>query len=124
MKIDIHLGPEKIIPPGESSDSANGAVVCFSGTVRGRENGQPIQSLFYEAYRPMAEHQIQAILKDLAVKYPCNSAEVIHRLGSVPVGETSLFVRVQAPHRSEAFQLLTSFLDRLKQDVPIWKTQP
>jgi molybdopterin synthase catalytic subunit len=124
MKIHIHLGPEKIVPPGESSDPANGAVVCFSGTVRGEENGQPIRSLFYEAYRPMAENQIQAILKNLAGKYPCTSAEVIHRLGTVPVGETSLFVRVRAPHRSEAFQLLTSFLDRLKQDVPIWKTQP
>jgi molybdopterin synthase catalytic subunit len=124
MKIQIHLGPEEIVPPKESSDSANGAVVCFSGTVRGEENGQPIRSLFYEAYRPMAEKQIQAILTDLSGKYPCTSAEVVHRLGTIPVGETSLFVRVQAPHRSEAFQLLTSFLDRLKQDVPIWKTQP
>ena len=124
MKIDIRLGPEKIIPPGESSDSTNGAVVCFFGTVRGEENGRPVCSLFYEAYRPMAENQIQSILADLAGKYPCASAEVIHRLGTVPVGETSLFVRVQAPHRAEAFQLLTSFLDRLKQDVPIWKTQP
>ena len=124
MKIHIHLGPEKIVPPKESSDPVNGAVVCFSGTVRGEENGQPIRSLFYEAYRPMAENQIQAILKELSYKNPCTSAEVIHRLGSVPVGETSLFVRVQAPHRAEAFQLLTTFLDRLKQDVPIWKTQP
>jgi len=124
MKIQIHLGPEEIIPLKESSDSANGAVVCFSGTVRGEENGQPIRSLFYEAYRPMAENQIQAILKELSEKSPCTSAEVIHRLGPVPVGETSLFVRVRAPHRAEAFQLLTSFLDRLKQDVPIWKTQP
>jgi len=124
MKIQIHLGPEKIIPPGESSDPTNGAVVCFSGTVRGEEAGQPIHSLFYEAYRPMAENQIQAILTELAAKHPCTSAEVIHRLGTVPVGETSLFVRVRAPHRAEAFQLLTSFLDRLKQDVPIWKTQP
>ena len=124
MKIQIRLGPEKIAPPKESSDSTNGAVVCFSGTVRGQENGQPIRSLFYEAYRPMAENQIQSILADLAGKYPCTSAEVIHRLGTVPVGETSLFVRVRAPHRAEAFQLLTSFLDRLKQDVPIWKTQP
>ena len=124
MKIQIHLGPEEIAPPGESSDPVNGAVVCFSGTVRGEENGKPIQFLFYEAYRPMAEKQIQAILTDLAAKYPCTSAEVTHRLGSVPVGETSLFVRVRAPHRAEAFQLLTSFLDRLKQDVPIWKTQP
>ena len=124
MKIQINLGPEKIVPPKESSDSTNGAVVCFSGTVRGEENGQPIRSLFYEAYRPMAENQIQSILTDLAGKYPCTSAEVIHRLGTVPVRETSLFVRVRAPHRAEAFQLLTSFLDQLKQDVPIWKTQP
>ena len=124
MKIQINLGPEKIVPPKESSDSTTGAVVCFSGTVRGEENGQPIRSLFYEAYQPMAENQIHSILADLAGKYPCTSAEVIHRIGSVPVGETSLFVRVRAPHRAEAFQLLTSFLDRLKQDVPIWKTQP
>ena len=124
MKIEIHLGPEKLVSPKESSDSANEAVVCFSGTVRGEENGQPIRSLFYEAYRPMAENQIQAILKELSEKSPCTSAEVIHRLGTVAVGETSLFVRVRAPHRAEAFQLLTSFLDRLKQDVPIWKTQP
>ena len=124
MKIQIQLGPEKIVPPKDSSDSANGAVVCFSGTVRGEENGQPIRSLFYEAYRPMAEKQIQAILTDLSGKYPCTSVEVIHRLGTVLVGETSLFVRVRAPHRAEAFHLLTSFLDRLKQDVPIWKTQP
>ncbi len=124
MKIQISLSPEKIVPPKESTDPASGALVCFSGTVRGEENGQPIQSLFYEAYRPMAENQIRAILTELAEKLPCTSAEVVHRLGKVPVGETSLFVRVRAPHRSEAFQLLTSFLDRLKQDVPIWKTQP
>lgn len=124
MKIQIRLSPEKIVPPKESTDPASGAVVCFSGTVRGEENGQPILSLFYEAYRPMAENQIRVILTELAEKLPCTSAEVVHRLGKVPVGETSLFVRVRAPHRSEAFQLLTSFLDRLKQDVPIWKTQP
>jgi len=124
MKIQIQLGPEKIVPPREFSDSTAGAEVCFSGTVRGEENGRSIHSLFYEAYRPMAENQIQAILRELADQYPCTSAEVIHRLGAVPVGETSLFVRVRAPHRSEAFHLLTSFLDRLKQDVPIWKTQP
>lgn len=124
MKIQISLSPEKIVPPKESTDPASGAVVCFSGTVRGQEKGQPIQSLFYEAYRPMAENQIRAILTELAKKLPCTSAEVVHRLGKVPVGETSLFVRVRAPHRSEAFQLLTSFLDKLKQDVPIWKTQP
>ena len=124
MKIQIHLGPEKITPPTESPDPISGAVVCFSGTVRGEENNRPIRSLFYEAYQPMAENLIREILTDLSGRFPCTSAEVVHRLGTVPVGETSLFVRVRAPHRAEAFQLLTGFLDRFKQDVPIWKTQP
>ena len=124
MKIEIHLGPEKIVPTKEFPDPVSGAVVCFSGMVRGEENGHPIRSLFYEAYQPMAENLIRELLTDLSKKFPCTSAEVVHRLGTVPVGETSLFVRVRAPHRAEAFQLLTTFLDRLKQDVPIWKTQP
>jgi molybdopterin synthase catalytic subunit len=124
MKIHIHLGPGPVVPPQESSDPASGAVVCFSGTVRGEENGQRIRALFYEAYRPMAENLIRSILTELSGKFHCTSAEVIHRLGTVPVGETSLFIRIRAPHRAGAFQLLTTFLDRLKQDVPIWKTQP
>ncbi len=124
MKITIQLGQEKIVPPEETSRALDGAVLSFSGVVRGEENGKPIRSLYYEAYRPMAENQIQEILQGLARQFPCTSAEVIHRLGSVPVGETSLFVRVRAPHRAEAFQLLTHFLDLLKKDVPIWKTQP
>lgn len=124
MQISVRLGPEQIVPPPVSTDPTSGAVVSFLGVVRGEEQGQPIRSLFYEAYRPMAENQIREILTGLSLQLPCTSVEVSHRLGSVPVGETSLWVRVCAPHRAEAFQLLTTFLDRLKQDVPIWKTQP
>jgi molybdopterin synthase catalytic subunit len=124
MKISVQLGPEKIVPSGEASPPSDGAVLSFCGVVRGVENGKPIHSLYYEAYRPMAENQIQKILQGLSRQFPCTSAEVFHRLGSVPVGETSLFVRVRAPHREEAFQILSRFLDLLKQDVPIWKTQP
>lgn len=124
MQISVRLGPEQIVPPPVSTDSTSGAVASFLGVVRGEEQGQPIRSLFYEAYRPMAENQIQEILTGLSRQFPCTSVEVNHRLGSVAVGETSLWVRVCAPHRAEAFQLLTTFLDRLKQDVPIWKTHP
>ena len=124
MQISVRLDTEQIVPPPVSTDSTSGAVVSFLGVVRGEEQGQPIRSLFYEAYRPMAENQIREILTGLSRQFPCTSVEVSHRLGSVPVGETSLWVRVCAPHRAEAFQLLTTFLDRLKQDVPIWKTQP
>lgn len=124
MQISVRLDTEQIVPPPGSSDFSSGAVVSFLGVVRGEEQGQPIRSLFYEAYRPMAENQIREILTSLSRQFPCTSAEVSHRLGSVPVGETSLWVRVCAPHRAEALQLLTTFLDRLKQEVPIWKTQP
>lgn len=124
MQISVRLGPEQIVQPPVSTDSTSGAVVSFLGVVRGEEQGQPIRSLFYEAYRPMAENQIREILTGLSRQFPCTSVEVSHRLGSVLVGETSLWVRVCAPHRAEAFQLLTTFLDRLKQDVPIWKTHP
>jgi len=48
----------------------------------------------------------------------------MHRFGHIPVGETSLWIRVRAPHRAEALNLLTQFIDRLKKDVPIWKTKP
>jgi molybdopterin synthase catalytic subunit len=124
MQISVRLGTEQIVPPPVSTDPTSGAVVSFLGVVRGEEQGQPIRSLFYEAYRPMAENQIREILTGLSRQFPCTSVEVSHRLGSVPVGETSLWVRVCAPHRAEAFQLLTTFLERLKQDVPIWKTHP
>ena len=54
-------------------------------------------------------------------RHPCLAAKVIHRLGVVPVGETAIYVGVAAKHRGEAFALLAEFMDRLKQDVPIWK---
>jgi len=72
----------------------------------------------------MAETLIREILRQLSLSHPCFSIEVLHRLGHIQVGETSLWIRVLAPHRAEAFALLTQFLDRLKQDVPIWKTKP
>ena len=124
MQVSVQLGPEKIVAPKDEPDVSCGAVVCFSGVVRNTEEGKPIRSLYYEAYQPMAENLIREIFNELAHRFPCTSAEVIHRLGTVLVGETSLFVRIRSPHRAEAFQLLTGFLDRLKQDVPIWKTQP
>lgn len=124
MKIFIQLSSKVIQVLPDISDPSSGAVVTFSGVVRGTEDHKPISSLFYEAYQPMAENMIRDILVQIASQVPCTSAEVLHRLGSVPVGQASLWVRVFAPHRAEAFTLLTRFLDRLKQEVPIWKTQP
>ena len=59
--------------------------------------------------------------KSLAADHPCLAAKVIHRVGIIPVGETAIYVGVASPHRAEAIALLAEFMDRLKQDVPIWK---
>jgi len=100
-----------------------GAWVEFRGIVRAQEDGKPISGLEYEAYLPMAQAQMHRILSDLATHEPCLSARVIHRIGRVAAGETAIYVGIGARHRAEAFAVLTAFLDRLKRDVPIWKTR-
>jgi molybdopterin synthase catalytic subunit len=120
----IYVGPETI---GRTEEAAAehagvGAVAEFRGLVRGEEAGAVIGGLVYEAYQPMAERQIARIVAELAEKFPVAGVRVVHRIGRVPVGDAAIYVRVTAKHRAEAFALLAGFMDRLKQDVPIWKT--
>lgn len=124
MHLQVYLGPEPIPanPPPPDASSGIGALAEFRGLVRGEENGRPIGGLRYEAYQPMAEHQIARILEELNVAQPVAAVSVIHRLGAVPVGEAAIYIGVAARHRAEAFAVLAGFMDRLKKDVPIWKT--
>lgn len=124
MRITLHLGPEPIPPtlPPPDAGPGIGALAEFRGLVRGEENGQPIGGLLYEAYQPMASREITRILDELSVAHPVHAVRVIHRLGPIPVGEAAIYIGVAARHRAEAFALLAGFMDRLKQDVPIWKT--
>jgi molybdopterin molybdotransferase len=122
MQIEIQLTSAPIAAPWPSAPRTGaGAWVDFRGVVRGEEHGQPIAALEYEAYSPMAEREIRRILEEITVDRPCLFAQVIHRVGVIPVGEAAIYVGVAATHRVEAFALLTQFMDRLKQDVPIWK---
>src|SRR5664279_5329313 len=122
MEIEIQLTnlpiAGKILPP---AGGAAGAWLEFRGVVRGEENGQPIAALEYEAYPEMAEREIRRLLEALTAKHLCLAARVIHRISVIPVGETAIYVGVAGRHRAEAIALLAEFMDRLKQDVPIWK---
>ena len=69
----------------------------------------------------MAEREIRRLLEEISAQHPCLAAKVIHRVGIIPVGETAIYVGVASRHRGEAIALLAEFMDRLKQDVPIWK---
>jgi molybdopterin synthase catalytic subunit len=122
MQASIILTPKPILRPPLISESREvGAVLEFDGIVREKENGLPIKGLHYEAYEPMAEKVMRAIFEEIAVEHPCESVEFIHRLGWVPVGESSLYIRVQSKHRAPTFGFLQECIDRMKRDAPIWK---
>jgi molybdopterin synthase catalytic subunit len=120
MIIDVALQSTALLQDHDIP-SGIGALVRFEGRVRPEENEALIDALVYEAYMPMAQNQMQAILQELAQVWPCSLARVRHRIGLVPVGEAAIVVEVFAKHRTEAFALASAFMDRLKQDVPIWK---
>src|ERR1017187_5485062 len=124
MEIEIQITVQPLAAghglPDKFSGNA-GAFAEFSGIVRALENGQKIAALEYEAYSPMAENEMRRILETLAEKFPCLAARVSHRTGIIPVGETAIHIGITAKHRAEAFALVAGFMDRLKQDVPIWK---
>jgi molybdopterin synthase catalytic subunit len=117
---EFTLGP--IVVPEAEVELGSGAVVEFRGIVRPIEQERQIDGLFYEAYEPMAQRQLNQIIDELNDGSPCYSVLFIHRIGWVPVGETSVYIRVTAAHRQEAFSFLTQLIDRMKQDVPIWKS--
>jgi molybdopterin synthase catalytic subunit len=98
-----------------------GAVVCFSGIVRGLEAGLEITALEYESFQRMAEHQFHLLFDEIEKKWPIESIRVVHRLGTIKVNEASLWVEVVAPHRGEAFAACQWLIDRMKELVPIWK---
>jgi molybdopterin synthase catalytic subunit len=124
MVVDIALQTEPLFLPDTKPLAGAGAVVRFEGRVRGEENGATIDALDYEAYEPMARQQMEKIARELGIIHPCLAVRVRHRVGRVPVGEAAILVEIGAKHRAEAFAFLAEFMDRLKQDVPIWKAAP
>ena len=109
-------------------DDLCGAVVEFWGVVRGAEGGLPIAGLVYEAHEPMARRELKAMAALFSegsvegLPRPCHALAMRHSLGFVPAGSPSLHVLVAAPHRAEALRICGLFIERLKADVPIWKS--
>ena len=102
---------------------SDGAYVLFEGVVRNHHEGRVVESIFYDAYRPMAEKEIAAIVDDVRRQWPDVAVDCIHRLGHLIVGETSIAIACVSPHRAEAFEACRAMIDRIKQTVPIWKKE-
>ncbi|WCJ33779.1 Molybdopterin synthase catalytic subunit [Euphorbia peplus] len=100
-----------------------GAVATFSGTTRDTFDGKEVVELRYEAYVPMAIREIKSLCSSARLSWNIHLIAVAHRLGCVPVGETSVFVAVSAVHRADALDACKFVIDELKASVPIWKKE-
>lgn len=100
-----------------------GAIATFSGTTRDTFQGKPVLELRYEAYTPMAIRSIKSICSSARSSWNLHSIAVAHRLGPVPVGETSVFIATSSVHRDDALEACKYVIDELKASVPIWKKE-
>lgn len=100
-----------------------GAVVLFLGTVRELSEGKSVESLFYEAYQPMAEKQLAKVVSDARAKWPLDDCRVVHRHGRLELGDIAVAVVASSAHRAEAFEAARWVMDEIKKSVPIWKRE-
>jgi len=104
-------------------DDTAGAVVTFIGRVRSHAEGKRVRALEYEAYAEMAERKFAEIGAEIRRRWNVNRVAIVHRVGHLKVGETSVIIAVSAPHRAEAFDACRYAIDRIKKIVPIWKKE-
>ena len=102
---------------------SDGAYVLFEGVVRDHHEGKAVESIFYDAYRPMAEKEMELVVRDVESQFPEVALTVVHRLGHLIVGEASIAIVAASPHRAEAFAACRMTIDRIKETVPIWKKE-
>ena len=101
----------------------DGAVVVFDGIVRNNSRGRRTLHLFYEAYSEMALAQMRQLADRAFASYPIRDLAIVHRLGRLDIGETSVVIAVASAHRAAAFDACRWLIDTLKQTVPIWKKE-
>lgn len=104
------------------SGPGRGGVVTFTGDVRASSRGKRVLRLEYEAYRPMAERKLAEIGADVAREHGAEVA-IVHRVGVLLPGEAAVVIACAAAHRTPAFRACERCIERLKQDVPIWKRE-
>ena len=100
-----------------------GAVCVFLGTVRDHSEGRPVVRLEYEAYASMALVEMKRIADEITGELAGVRLAVVHRTGSLLVGDVAVVCAASAPHRGEAYAACRALIDRVKARVPIWKRE-
>ena len=107
----------------EMKAGADGALCVFDGIVRNHTRGRETLYLDYEAYREMALGQMGVLAEEAIGKFGVRDVAMLHRLGRLGVGETSVLIVVASAHRGPAFEACRWLIDSLKKQVPIWKKE-
>jgi MoaE-MoaD fusion protein len=100
-----------------------GAVTVFEGIVRDHSRGRRTVYLDYEAFEPMALKQLEILAAEAKQKFQIRDVAIVHRLGRLEIGETSVLIAVASAHRGAAFEACRWIIDTLKKTVPIWKKE-
>ncbi|KAH6973447.1 Molybdopterin biosynthesis MoaE [Ilyonectria sp. MPI-CAGE-AT-0026] len=104
-------------------DPGAGAIVIFAGTTRDSFDGKPVKELQYSSYHPRALRSMLAIAQTMRTKHGLKGIAMIHRLGTVPIGEESILIAVSSPHRQAAWRAGEEALEECKAGVEVWKRE-
>jgi molybdopterin synthase catalytic subunit len=113
--------PHDIVPTLERPE--DGAVVIFDGIVRNHSRGRRTLFLEYESYESMAVAQLHELASEAANRFAIRNVAIVHRLGRLEIGESSVLIAVFSAHRAAAFDACRWLIDALKRTVPIWKKE-
>ncbi len=105
------------------SSSGMGGIVTFTGQVRDHNDGHAVVRLEYEAYKDMAVKVMTKLCEEIESEIPGSYLAVEHRVGVLGIGDVAVVIAAAAPHRAQAFDACRALIDRLKEDVPIWKKE-
>ncbi len=101
----------------------DGATLIFEGIVRNQTRGRKTLYLDYEAYEEMALEQMESLAEQALQQFQIRDVALVHRLGRLEIGETSVLIAVASAHRAAAFDACRWLIDTLKRTVPIWKKE-
>src|SRR5271156_385506 len=108
---------------GRMKQGGDGAAVVFEGVVRNQTRGRRTLYLDYEAYEEMALRQMEGLAEQALKQFQVREVALVHRLGRLEIGETSVLIVVASAHRAAAFDACRWLIDTLKRTVPIWKKE-
>ena len=120
--VDTPLSPDAIAATVDEPGA--GGIVIFSGVVRNQTDGRPVKFLKYEAHTAMAEAKIREIGHAIRARWAgVRRVAILHRIGRLEIGESSVLIAVSAAHRGDAFEACRYAIDTLKRTVPVWKKE-